>query len=143
MFRGRSLLLVLWWNCIYSLRIICCISNCCEFKFGKNLRVVVSIFIENIFRSHLVVFLSTLEGFLRKIWCFCGCVSIGACWNFCFHIYCYCLEIIYFWFTVDIKGFRIFPEQIYYYNNLISIIIQPITMTNMKQSLIPTNISLQ
>ena len=93
-FRGRSLLLILWWNCIYSLWLICCISNYCEFKFGMNLRIVISIFIENIFRSHLVVFLSTLEGFLRKIWCFCGCVSIGACWNFCFHIYCYCLVVI-------------------------------------------------
>ena len=50
----------------------------CEFKFGINLRVVISIFKVDIFRSCLVVFPSTLKGFPFGV--LCGCVSIYVAW---------------------------------------------------------------
>ena len=67
----KILLLTLWWDYIYSLRFICCISNLLWTQVQHKLDSCNLYFIVDIFWSCPVVFPSTLEGFPHKIWYSC------------------------------------------------------------------------
>ena len=70
----KILLLVLWWDCIYSLRFICCKSNLLWTQVWHKLESCNLYFIVDIFWNYPIVFPSILEGFPRKIWC--SCVNV-------------------------------------------------------------------
>ena len=92
----KILLLTLWWNCVYSLRFVCCIFNLLWSQFWHNLESCNLYFIVDIFRSCLVVFPSTPKDFPCKIWCSCVIVFLWCLLKLFSHIYCYCLIVIYF-----------------------------------------------
>ena len=59
------------WDCIYSLRFICCKSNLLWTQVWHKLESCDLYFIVDIFWNYPMVFPSILEGFPRKIWCSC------------------------------------------------------------------------
>ena len=76
-----------------------------EVKFSINLRIVISIFIVEIFWSCLVVFPTTLEGFSCKIWySYVVVFQLMLAEFFISILYYYCLVVIYFNSHIDIEG---------------------------------------
>ena len=83
--KRRSLLLALWWDYIYSLKFICCISNLLWTQVWHKHKSCNLYYHRGICQSCPMFFPSTPEDFPCKLgvpmWlCFCG-----TCWNSCFH----------------------------------------------------------